>query len=166
MPLILFFLFVAVPIVEIAVLIEVGGLIGLWPTLAIVVLTAFAGTVLLRAQGLATFARAQRNLAEGRLPMREVMHGFFLIIAGVLLLTPGLLTDALGFCLFIPAVRDGLGRVLGRWVTTHSDVHVFTDGVGPRDRSPPDRPIIDLEADKPEDNPPPPSDPSRSPWRS
>ncbi len=112
MAIVLLLAFVITPIVEIAVFIEIGGEIGLWPTLAIVVITAIVGTALLRAQGLATFAQAQQSLARGEFPLRQVFDGACLLVAGALLLTPGFVTDAIGMALFLPPVRN----LLGRWV--------------------------------------------------
>ena len=129
MPLI-FLLFVLVPIAEIALFIEVGDVIGLWPTLGIVIATAFLGTGLLRAQGVAAFARAQATMAEGRVPVEEVVHGFCLVIAGALLLTPGFFTDAIGFALFLPPVRLALGRAALKWFSQHGTVHVHTQSQG------------------------------------
>ncbi len=103
-----------VPIVEIAVFVEVGGAIGLWPTLAVVVATAIAGGVLLRLQGLATLARAREALARNEMPIREVIDGVFLLFAGALLLTPGFVTDGAGFMLFVPGVRAGLRALVAR----------------------------------------------------
>lgn len=101
-------LFIAVPLIEIAVFIEVGGIIGLWPTIGLVILTAVAGTALLRAQGLATLRRAQASLDRGEAPLREVFDGACLLVAGALLLTPGFVTDALGLSLFLPPIRSAL----------------------------------------------------------
>lgn len=123
---VIFLLFVLVPIIEIALFIEVGDVLGLWPTLGIVVATAFLGTGLLRAQGLAAFARAQASMAQGRVPIEEVVHGFCLVIAGALLLTPGFLTDAVGFALFLPPVRLALGRAAMKWFSKHGTVHVHS----------------------------------------
>lgn len=106
----LFLLFVAVPIIEIALFIEVGGLIGLWPTLAIIILTAFVGTVLVRTQGIQTLRQLQRNLSEGRDPVSPIAHGALILVAGVLLLTPGFFTDAAGLLLLVPPVRLALIR--------------------------------------------------------
>ena len=105
---------VAVPIVEIAVFIEVGGAIGLWPTLAVVVATAIAGATLLRLQGLATLARAREALARNEMPLGEVIDGVFLLVAGALLLTPGFVTDGVGFALFVPGVRAGIRALVSR----------------------------------------------------
>ncbi len=113
---ILLIAFIAMPLIEIAVLINVGGLIGLWPTLALIVLTAFIGTWMLRQQGFAVMARAQQRFAEGKMPLDEIFDGFCLVISGALLLTPGFVTDAIGGSLLIPAVRRWLKhRMKGRF---------------------------------------------------
>ncbi len=101
-----------VPLLEIATFIEVGGAIGLWPTLAIVVLTALGGTALLRHQGLETLRRARADLDRGQVPVTAVFDGVCLLLAGALLLTPGFLTDGLGGLLFVPGLRVGLRRFL------------------------------------------------------
>jgi UPF0716 protein FxsA len=103
-----FAVLVGIPLLEIAIFIEVGEVIGLWPTIGLVVLTAMAGTALLRSQGLATLKRANELLARREFPVAEVFHGVCLLLAGALLLTPGLLTDAAGLLLFIPAVRRAM----------------------------------------------------------
>jgi UPF0716 protein FxsA len=102
----LFLVFVAVPIIEIALFIQVGGAIGLVPTLLIVVLTALAGTALMRHQGMQALARLQNQIATGGDPTGPIAHGAMILIAGVLLLTPGFFTDTLGLLLLVPAVRD------------------------------------------------------------
>lgn len=129
MAIVLLLAFVITPIVEIAVFIQIGGEIGLWPTLAIVVITAMAGTALLRAQGLATFAVAQESLARGEFPVRQVFDGACLLVAGALLLTPGFVTDGIGLALFLPPVRD----LLRRWALGRGRFQVYTGiGAGPR----------------------------------
>lgn len=106
---IIFAAFVAVPVLEIAIFIQIGGWLGVAPTVGLILLTAFVGTLLLRHQGLAALARAQSALERGEMPVTEVVHGLFLLIAGVLLLTPGFATDLVGLLLFVPAVRLALG---------------------------------------------------------
>ncbi len=108
MGLIILAVFIGVPIVEIAVFIEVGGWLGLWPTIAVVVGTAMAGTAMLRHQGLSVLARAQQSLARQELPVAEIVDGVCLLLAGALLLTPGFVTDALGFVLMVPGLRHAL----------------------------------------------------------
>ncbi len=128
MALLILLAFILVPIVEIALFIEIGGWIGLWPTLAVVVLTAFAGTALLRAQGLATLQRGRETLARNELPVKELFDGMCLLFAGALLLTPGFLTDSVGLLLFVPAVRAGLRRLLWRYMQTRGEVEIWVDG--------------------------------------
>ncbi len=108
----LFLALVAVPIIEIALFIQVGGLIGMVPTLVIVVITALVGTILLRGQGVATLTNLQSAVARGSNPLNEIAHGAFILVAGVLLLTPGFFTDALGISFLIPPVRSAIIRFL------------------------------------------------------
>jgi UPF0716 protein FxsA len=102
---ILFITFVSIPIIEIALFIEVGDRIGLLATVLIVILTAIVGTTLIRHQGLATLKKAQTSLKENILPLSEAFDGLCIVIAGALLLTPGFFTDTLGLSLFIPPLR-------------------------------------------------------------
>ena len=104
------FLLLAIPVLEIAVFILVGNLIGLWPTLGLVILTAVIGSMLLRRQGLGTLPAYPVRDQAGRVPGRELVDGVMIAIAGVLLLTPGLVTDAIGFLLFVPAIRESICR--------------------------------------------------------
>lgn len=120
--------FILVPLAEIAVFIQVGERIGLWPTLATVILTALVGTALLRHQGLATLQRVQNEIERGGLPVGAVFDGACLLLAGALLLTPGFLTDAAGLLLFVPPFRALLGRALWTYLQRRGDVHVFTSG--------------------------------------
>ncbi|WP_404382333.1 FxsA family protein [Caenispirillum salinarum] len=133
MPLILLVLFIAVPVIEIGVFIQVGGLIGLWPTLGIVILTAVAGTALLKQQGLAVMRRAQDSLNRGEMPLREVFDGACLLFAGALLLTPGFVTDAFGLLLFLPPFRDALRRTIVPALVKRGKMHysaTYTDAAG------------------------------------
>jgi len=113
----LFLLLVAVPIIEIALFIEIGGWIGLWWTIGIVVLTAALGTALLRAQGLAALAEVQSALQNGSNPAPALAHGALILVAGVLLLTPGFFTDTIGLLLLTPPVRALVIRFLARRMT-------------------------------------------------
>ncbi|WP_298851394.1 FxsA family protein [uncultured Ruegeria sp.] len=123
----LFLAFLLVPIIEIALFIQVGGLIGLWPTLAIVVLTAVLGTVLVRTQGRMALGNLQRSFAELDDPSEPLAHGAMILLSGALLLTPGFFTDAVGFALLIPGVRVAVFRYLKSKVT----VAQFQMGPGP-----------------------------------
>lgn len=109
---VLFLAFLLVPIIEIALFIQVGGLIGLWPTLAIVVLTAALGTFLVRTQGQLAMGQLQRAFSDLDDPTEPLAHGAMILIAGALLLTPGFFTDAVGFALLMPPVRVAVFRYL------------------------------------------------------
>lgn len=110
----LFLAFLAVPLIEIALFIQVGGLIGLWPTLAIVVLTAILGAWLVRAQGQLAMNQLRRSFSELDDPTEPLAHGAMILLSGALLLTPGFFTDAVGFALLIPAVRAAVFRFLAQ----------------------------------------------------
>jgi UPF0716 protein FxsA len=103
--LIVFLLFILVPLAEVGVFIQVGGLIGLLPTLALCVLTAAIGTVCIRQQGFNLVNRARAQLEAVEAPVFELISSVCLVIAGVLLLTPGFVTDTAGFLLLLPPVR-------------------------------------------------------------
>ena len=105
-------IFIIVPLIEMVVLIQVGGLIGAIPTVALVVLTATLGIWLLKLEGLATLARVQQKLDQGQIPGTELLEGIMLLVGGALLLTPGFITDAMGFTCLLP----GLRRPLARWI--------------------------------------------------
>jgi UPF0716 protein FxsA len=105
---------IGVPLLEIALFIKVGGWIGLGPTLALIVLTAVIGALMLRQQGISVLMRAQRQWTDGALPVVEVFEGLCLVVAGAFLLTPGFFTDAIGALLLVPAVRRSLYRQVRR----------------------------------------------------
>ena len=128
---ILLIAFILMPIVEIAVLIQIGSWLGLWPTLGLIILTAIIGTWMLRQQGFAVLARAQQQLAEGSVPLGEVFEGFCLVIAGALLLTPGFVTDIIGGSLLMPPVRGWLYRTLGGRFRAAAMPNTHTGGQGP-----------------------------------
>ena len=107
----LLLLFLVVPLAEIYLLIQAGGAIGALNTVALVVLTAVVGAWLLRQQGLATLRRVQQDLERGELPETALVEGVLLLLAGALLLTPGFLTDVIGFVLLVPGSRVALARM-------------------------------------------------------
>jgi UPF0716 protein FxsA len=105
-------LFVGLPLLELFILVQMGQLVGLWPTIGLVVLTGSAGAALARLEGLRTLWKIRGELARGRLPGRALFDGLAILVGGALLLTPGILTDLLGFCfLFPPTRRFLLGRI-------------------------------------------------------
>jgi UPF0716 protein FxsA len=128
MPLFLAIVFLAVPIIEITMLIQVGGAIGVWRTVALVVLTAIIGAAMLRRQGLKTLMAAQESLARNEMPVAELFDGACLLVAGALLLTPGFFTDAVGFLLFVPPVRAAMRGVLARWLANRPNTTIIIDG--------------------------------------
>lgn len=108
----LFIVFVLMPLAEVIVLLEVGSRIGLWPTVLCIVLTATLGVMLLRQQGVSVLLRGVRRAEAGGLPAQELLEAFVLAIGGALLLTPGFITDAIGFACLVPPSRAFLVRRL------------------------------------------------------
>lgn len=123
-PLILFILFVGVPILEIAAFIKIGAWIGLVPTLLGCVVTAVIGAFLVRLQGFGVLRSAQDALARNELPVNAIAHGVFILIAGVLLMTPGYVTDAMGFLLLVPPVRMKIAHTAMAYLRDHAGVRV------------------------------------------
>ena len=117
----LFLLFVSIPIIEIALFIQVGGWLGLWPTLAIVIATAILGTFLVRNQGLMAISNIRTNLQEFQDPTESLAHGAMILASGLLLLTPGFFTDAVGFTLLVPPFR----LALFHWIRGKVNVKSF-----------------------------------------
>ncbi len=112
---------ILLPLVEIAVFIAVGDAIGILPTVLLTVLTAVAGTIMLRQQGLSLVMRMQSELDSGKVPGEDLMHGAMIVIASLLLLIPGFVTDAIGLLLFVPPIRD----MLARFIISRSDVVIM-----------------------------------------
>ncbi|MEL7211256.1 MAG: FxsA family protein [Pseudomonadota bacterium] len=108
----LFIAFLAVPLIEIALFLQVGGLIGFWPTMGTVVLTAILGTWLVRSQGLMAITNVKRSFSELHDPTEPLAHGAMILFSGALLLTPGFFTDGVGFALLVPGIRAALFRYL------------------------------------------------------
>lgn len=136
----LLFAFIAVPLIEIALFIQVGGLIGLWPTLGIVLVTAIAGSWLVRSQGTRELQNLRTSFSELRDPAEPLANGAMILFSGALLLTPGFFTDIVGFALLMPPVRAAFYR----WARTKVKVAHFEMGQqsDPRPRQPADR-VID-----------------------
>ncbi len=100
--------FVVVPLLEIVVFVLVGQRIGVWPLVGLVVLTGIIGAAIARAQGFAVWFQAQQAMRQGRFPGRELAHGAMVLAGAVMLVTPGFVTDGVGFLLMVPAVRETL----------------------------------------------------------
>ncbi|MBL4797250.1 MAG: FxsA family protein [Oleispira sp.] len=103
MPLLI--VFIIIPLIELAVILKVNSFIGIGWTLGLIIITAFVGVKLLRRQGISTLLRANQKMQQGQIPAQELAEGFLLALAGALLLTPGFVTDAIGFTLLVPATR-------------------------------------------------------------
>jgi UPF0716 protein FxsA len=131
-------LFIVVPIVELWLIIEIGGLIGVLPTIALLLADALLGSLLLRHQGRGAWRRFNEALAERRFPGREVADGALIVVGGTLLLTPGFITDVFGLLLLIPPTR-AIARALLRRFAAHRFVVVGMGGPGgaPRQGPPP-----------------------------
>ena len=112
----LFLAFTIIPIIEIYLLIEIGSMFGALTAVTLVILTGFLGAFLARIQGLQTLYRIQESLREGRMPSGELLDALLIVIAGLVLLTPGFLTDSAGFLLLIPATRNSIKYWLRRQI--------------------------------------------------
>lgn len=123
--------FIVVPIAELYVIIQVGQLIGLWPTLALLLADALLGSMLLKHQGRSAWRRFNEALAQRRFPGKEVADGVLIVIGGTLLLTPGFLTDIVGLLLLIPPTRAVARRVLRRFTIGRFAVVSIPGGGGP-----------------------------------
>lgn len=121
-------LFIAIPLVELYFIIVVGEMIGAFWTVILVLLTAVIGVNLLRFQGMSTLTRAQQNMAQGQVPAMEMMEGVALAVAGVLLITPGFITDSIGFLCLIPASRQAIIRYIMARSTVNTRFNGFQSG--------------------------------------
>ncbi|PCI21707.1 MAG: exlusion protein FxsA [Piscirickettsiaceae bacterium] len=119
-----FLLLIAVPVVEIYFLIQVGNVIGAFSTIVLIVFTAVLGAYLFRQQGMATFQRVQATMARGEIPALEMIEGLMLMVSGALLLTPGFFTDIVGFLCLVPVLRAKLAMmVMGSQMMRSADFH-------------------------------------------
>jgi len=108
----LLILFITIPLLELALLIKIGTLIGTFNTILLILITGIVGAALAKQQGLGVITRIREDMALGRVPSDELFNGVCILVGGFLLLTPGLLTDALGFSLLIPSTRQGIKKYL------------------------------------------------------
>ncbi len=177
MPLLLVLAFIVVPLVELWVIIEVGGLLGLWPTIALLLVDSILGAVLVRREGSRAWKKFREALAAGRVPGDEIVQGALLLFGGALLLTPGFVTDIAGLALVLPITRGPVARVLrlrivpvplqvgtGMWNSTRppSDDPDGSDAASSRDRQQGERSsgrrqgaepsveVVSVERDEPE----------------
>jgi UPF0716 protein FxsA len=130
-------IFIVLPIAELYVIIQVGGAIGVMPTIALLIVDSFLGAALLRSQGRAAWRRFNETLAVGRVPAREVFDGTMIIIGGAFLLTPGFITDVIGLLLLIPPTRAIFRGIVARLASRRAAFAVRTVrwGSGSRPRT-------------------------------
>ena len=121
----LFIILVAVPVLEIALFIEIGGWIGLWPTLAVIIATAALGAAMLRSQGSTAVRKIQAAVQNARDPSEQLFHGLLILVSGLLLLTPGFFTDAVGFALLYPPIRAAIIKRGGHAIAEKAVVYNF-----------------------------------------
>lgn len=133
--------FIAIPLVEIALFIQVGGAIGLWPTLAIVILTAFVGSWLVRSQGAREMQNLRTSFSDLRDPSEPLANGAMILFSGALLLTPGFFTDIVGLALLTPPVRAAIFK----WAKSRVKVAEFSMGPRPQQTTERGNGVIDGE---------------------
>jgi UPF0716 protein FxsA len=127
----LLILFTVVPLIELALLAKLSGIIHFWPTIGLILLTGIIGAALARHEGLRTVRQIQSELNQGRMPGRQLVDALMILVAGALLVTPGILTDCVGFSLLLPPVR----ALLRRWLesrfrasfTIHTNMHMTSN---------------------------------------
>ena len=112
----LFLLFTVIPFIELALLIKIGTMIGLFETILIIVITGMAGALMVRSAGIECLFRIQKNMDSGIIPTDDLLSGLLILVAGAFLLTPGLITDAAGFILLIPVSRELVKKFLKKYV--------------------------------------------------
>ncbi|MBA5778806.1 FxsA family protein [Stappia sp. F7233] len=128
---------IGLPLIEIYVFVAVGSEIGALPTILLTVATAVAGTIMLRVQGISLLMRIRNEMEAGRVPADDLVHGALMVVAGILLLIPGFVTDAVGLLLFIPAVRSMIGKA----IVERADITVVGGGGVRR----PEKDVVDLD---------------------
>jgi UPF0716 protein FxsA len=124
----LILIFIVVPLIEILLLIEIGSRIGAFNTILVIVLTAILGGSMMRQQGFTIMRNIQRDLSQGLMPTEELINGALVLVGGIVLLTPGFFTDAVGFILLIPATRGFIRKkiqLLIRRKIESGDIHIF-----------------------------------------
>ena len=157
----LLILFIGIPLIELVLFYQIGLRIGVPATIATVILTGFLGAALTKRQGLQVLAKYQKALAEGRMPHAEVIEGLMILVAGAVLLTPGFLTDLIGFAMLVPPVRAVVRQIAARYLKGRVNVSVAGMGVNvgggndttgsprpkPQSKPPIDGPVIDVDAE-------------------
>lgn len=143
----LLILFTAVPLVELWLLLQIGRLTNLWFTVGLVLATGLIGAALARRQGWRTWRLIQEQLAQGQVPAGALLDGLMILVAGALLITPGILTDLTGFALLVPRFRNLLKRSIAARLKARTEIHFRRSGEG-SSRAPGeslDESVIDVE---------------------
>jgi UPF0716 protein FxsA len=118
-------LLIVIPALEIALLVLSGSVIGVWPTIGLIIATGVMGAWLAKREGTETIRQAKRELMYGRIPSEAVLDGICILVGGVVLLTPGFITDLLGFILLVPFTRRWIKPFLGRWLKSLFETRTF-----------------------------------------
>lgn len=106
----IFLIFILIPIIEISIFISIGSKIGVLNTISIILVTALVGIFMIRKQGISLLFNAQRNMQNGIFPTQEIKGAIFLLVSGLLLITPGFFTDIIGFLIFLPQIQSFISR--------------------------------------------------------
>ncbi len=133
----LFLLFTLMPLLELWLLFQLGGLFGFWTTIGVVLLTGMVGAALARWQGWQTMSRIQTDLRAGKMPAQAMGDGVLILVAGVLLITPGVITDIVGLSLLLPPVRMGVRKGLQLWLAKHVQIETHAAWQASSQGSPP-----------------------------
>ena len=123
----LFLIFAVIPVIELALLIKIGSVIGTLNTITIVILTALIGAYMVKLEGLGVMYRIQKNMQEGIFPGEELINGVMILIAGALLLTPGFFTDIIGFLMVFPFSRNHINKIVRRYIEkkmSSGEIHI------------------------------------------
>lgn len=145
-----FIIFIMIPLLEIMVFMSVGEQVGMWNTLLLAFLTAILGGIIIKHQGLHTIRAMQEASQEGRMPVNEIFDGVCLIAAGAALITPGFVTDSLGFLLLIPPVRV----FLRDFIKKRTELHIAMGGASYQSTRGNDPDVIDVEYERIKEKPP------------
>lgn len=127
----LLLLFILVPVAELYLFLTLGEELGVKNTIAIIIITAILGTALTKSQGRRAMRKFQQATAEGRMPAKEALEGLMILLAGAVLITPGFLTDTVGFLLLVPPVRTAVAGFLGKRLK--GKIQIITPGMPPQD---------------------------------
>jgi len=149
----LLLLFIAVPAIELALLIEIGKRIGTLPTLALIVTTGVLGAALARSQGLGVLRKARAEAAAGRLPAAALIDGLIILLAGAMLVTPGVLTDVFGFLCLIPVSRRWIKYLVASWLMRAARRGQIRFSVSVRAQGRPASPRSDTDDPRPPESP-------------